>query len=184
MALAGELDAEVIVLGARGKGGADPLGRVADGVVRLADRPVVVVPDGAQDAEPDAPLVIGFDGSPLSEHAVRRAGALFPGRRAIVTHVGHLALAAEGVELAAAAGLQAEPRTVDAPMSAVVRPDSAPWHQLADVAEQAGAAAIVVGARGSGAVRRFLLGSTTSGLLHHVRRPLLVVPEASLGDDA
>ncbi len=183
-ALARETGAQAVVIGTRGKGGALRLGRVADAVVRLADRPVVVVPHAAAEPAPDAPLVVGFDGSPLAEEAIRAAGALMPGRRAIVTHVGHLDLADAGVAVAAAAGLQPEALSVKAPLSDVIRPESAPWHQLSRVADEADAAAIVVGTRGSGAVRRFLLGSTTGGLLHHAQRPLLVIPEASLRDGA
>jgi nucleotide-binding universal stress UspA family protein len=57
-----------------------------------------------------------------------------------------------------------------------VRPESGPWHALAEVAEAEGAAAIVVGRRGAGAVRRALLGSVVTALLRHARRPVLVVP--------
>ena len=183
-ALAREADARAIVVGARGTGGASRLGRVADAIVRVADRPVLVVPHDAPRPSADAPLVIGFDGSPLAERAIRAAGALLPGRRAVVIHVGHLDLAADGVAIATESGLQAEALDVDAPLSDVVRPESAPWHQLDRVAGELDAAAIVVGARGGGALRRFLLGSTTSGLLHHAQRPLVVIPEASAGDGA
>ena len=175
-AIARELDPDLVVIGARGAGGASPLGRVADAVVRLADRPVLVVPDGTADVPADAPIVIGYDGSPLADAAIRNAAAVFPGRRAIVVHVGHMALAGTGAEIATAAGLRAEPLAVEAPLTDIVRPEGAPWSQLARVADDAQAAAIAVGARGTGALRRFLLGSTTSGLLHHARRPLLVTP--------
>ncbi len=183
-ALAREVDAQAIVVGARGAGGASRLGRVADAVVRVADRPVLVVPDEAPGPAPDAPLVIGFDGSALAEQAIRAAGSLLPGRRAVVVHVGHLDLAGRGAEIAIEAGLQAQAVNVESPLSDVVRPESAPWHKLSGVAGELDAAAIVVGARGGGAVRRFLLGSTTSGLLHHAQRPLVVIPEASLRGDA
>lgn len=104
--LAREAAADVVVLGAdRGVG---PLGRVTSAVVRLLDRPVLVVREDAASPAPDAPLVIGYDGSVHARHATSVAGALFPGRRAIVVHAGHLDIADEGARAAAEAGLDAE----------------------------------------------------------------------------
>ena len=179
-ALARETAAQVVVIGARGAGGASRLGRVADAVVRVADRRSSSFPTTRRTRRRTRRSSSGSTARRSSEQAIRAAGALLPGRRAVVVHVGHLALAGDGAAIAAAAGLQAEALDIEAPLTDVVRPESAPWHQLDRVAGEVGAAAIVVGARGSGAVRRFLLGSTTSGLLHHARRPLLVIPEASL----
>ncbi len=176
-ALASEREAAITVLGAGGHGGSGPLGRAADAVVRLAERPVLVVRDSVGETAPDAPLVIGYDGSPLAAAAISRAAALFPARRAIVAHVGHLDVAEDGARMASDAGLTAEALTVPAPALDVVRPEGAAWHQLARVADDAGAAAIVVGARGTSALRRFLLGSVTGGLLHHAQRPVVVIPE-------
>ena len=174
-ALAGEMAADVIVLGA--DEGAGPLGRVADAVVRIADRPVLVVRQDTPDVALDAPLVIGYDGSVSARHAISTAGALFPGRRAIVVHAGHLEIAGEGEQAARAAGLNAEALLVHQAPQDVVRPEGAAWHRLSAVADEYDAAAIVVGSRGTGALRRFVLGSVTAGLLRHARRPVLVVPE-------
>lgn len=172
--LAREIAAEVVVLGAdRGVG---PLGRVTGAMVRILDRPVLVVREDAAIPAPDAPLVIGYDGSRHARQAISAAGALFPGRRAIVVHAGHLELADEGAQVAADAGLDAEALRVPQALQDVVRPESAAWHRLSAVADERGAALIVVGSRGTGALRRFVLGSVTGGLLHHARRPVLVVP--------
>lgn len=175
-ALAGETGAQIVVVGADGSVG--PLGRVADALVRLSDRPVLVVREETADAPPGAPLVIGYDGSPQAQQAIAAAGSLFPGRRALVVHVGHLQLAHEGAQLAAAAGLEAEALQAPQAVQSVVRPEGAAWHRLTEAADEHEAAAIVVGTRGTGGLRRFMLGSVTGGLLHHAGRPVLVVPRS------
>lgn len=174
-ALADEASAAAVVLGA--DGGVGPLGRVVDAVVRLTDRPVLVVREDAPDAAPEAPLVIGYDGSRQARHAIAVAAGLFPGRPALVVHAGHLDIADEGAQLALAEGLRGEAVKVSQALQDVVRPEGAAWHRLSAVADEQDAAAIVVGSRGTSALRRFALGSVTSGLLHHARRPVLVVPD-------
>jgi nucleotide-binding universal stress UspA family protein len=44
--------------------------------------------------------------------------------------------------------------------------------------EEARAAAVVVGARRLSGLSRLVLGSVSSGLVHHAARPVLVVPES------
>jgi nucleotide-binding universal stress UspA family protein len=44
--------------------------------------------------------------------------------------------------------------------------------------QSAGALLLVVGSRGLGATKRFLLGSVSSDLAHHVACPLVIVPHA------
>jgi nucleotide-binding universal stress UspA family protein len=50
-----------------------------------------------------------------------------------------------------------------------------PALQLERSADENGADLIVVGARGHSVAHRLLLGSVSTGLLHHARRPVLVV---------
>jgi nucleotide-binding universal stress UspA family protein len=50
------------------------------------------------------------------------------------------------------------------------------WREIARAAEEHAADVIVCGSRGRGPVSRALLGSTSSSLLHHAERPLLIVP--------
>jgi nucleotide-binding universal stress UspA family protein len=52
-----------------------------------------------------------------------------------------------------------------------------PAHAIIDVASEQSADMIVVGARGTTAVRRFLLGSVSSKLAHHAPTSLLIVRE-------
>ena len=73
----------------------------------------------------------------------------------------------EGVELARAAGLRAEP---------ALRFALSPWRELRSLAEANRADVVVCGTAGEGPVGRAMLGSTASSLLHHAEIPLLVVP--------
>jgi nucleotide-binding universal stress UspA family protein len=151
-------------------------------------------------------VLIAFDGSAAAEAAVRAAASLFPGARATVLTihepaVGRVAAfraggglmspeiveqsvtglerelvaeaeaaAAEGVRLAGAMGLAAE--------SAVARGARQPWEPILATAAEREVDVIVCGSRGRGAVARSVLGSTSSSVLHHAERAVLVVPEA------
>src|SRR2546423_14888929 len=50
-----------------------------------------------------------------------------------------------------------------------------PADQLEATAAELGAAMIVIGSQGKGAVQRLLLGSVSTRLVHHATRPVLVV---------
>jgi nucleotide-binding universal stress UspA family protein len=149
-------------------------------------------------------LLIASDGSSTAEAAIRAAGGLFPGARALVVcarrdpityeQAAESALVAvpdevvasgvkalneaadreaaetvdAGVRAATAAGLGAEGRVAHA--------GGGPWRGIKGVADEIGADAIVCGSRGMGAFSRAAVGSTSSGLLHHAGRPVLVVP--------
>jgi nucleotide-binding universal stress UspA family protein len=146
-------------------------------------------------------ILIGYDGSDDAEAAIRCAGELLAPRRAVVanvwdslselllpTNLDHLygpmkeaadeldsqdagraaGLARQGAELAEAAGFEAMPT------SARGRPKA--WPTLLELADQHGAAAVVVGSRGLGFVGSALLGSVSAGVLGHARVPALIVP--------
>jgi nucleotide-binding universal stress UspA family protein len=156
-------------------------------------------------------LLIAFDGSAAAEAAVRAAAGLFPGARATVLTIheppvgpattfrvgGGLmppalveqnltelereltteaeAAATEGVRLAESAGLSAEP--------AVAAGKQQPWRPILEAAAERDADLVVCGTRGQGAVARSVLGSTSSSLLHHADRAVLVVPAADAPAD-
>ena len=158
-----------------------------------------------------AGLLIAFDGSAAAEAAVQPPARCFPGARATVLtiheavvgavtafraggglmapdlveqHIAELdqelvaeaeTAAAEGAELADAIGLAAEP--------AIARGARQPWEPILATAAERGADVVVCGSRGRGAVARSVLGSTSSSLLHHAQRTMLIVPEAEATPD-
>jgi nucleotide-binding universal stress UspA family protein len=140
-------------------------------------------------------LLIGFDGSPESEAAIRAAGALLAPGRAVVAHVSDIIaayvshtgpmrgaaeeleegearaaarIAEQGAELAEKAGFEAA--------AMVSRGSPKAWPRLLELADEHGAEAVVVGARGIGRVESALLGSVSAGLLGHAHLPVLIVP--------
>jgi nucleotide-binding universal stress UspA family protein len=76
-----------------------------------------------------------------------------------------------GTALAAEAGFQATGRLEE----------GKPWRVICQVADALGADPIVVGARGLGRVESALLGSVSSAVVHHAKRPVLVVPHHAEG---
>ena len=95
METAAELDADLIVLGRRGRGGFPslPIGTTAHHVAGASGRPVVVVP--VDDAPADTPLVqrvvVGLDGLPGSDEAVRWAARNFEDAHFTAVHALELA---------------------------------------------------------------------------------------------
>ena len=154
-------------------------------------------------------LLIAFDGSAAAAAAVRAAGTLFPGASAIIAHVrrepatlGHAAALAriaipdasiagglaaldraalEEAEATVASGVRASSEAGLRPEAAIVEGVGAPWHGLRRLARDRDATVIVCGSRGLGPFSRAAIGSTSSGLLHHADRPVLVVPDGGGG---
>ena len=148
----------------------------------------------------DGPLILCYDGSEDAKHAIQRASELLAARRALVLTVwlpaavlgpglGETAVmvnfaeldrvaaeegarvAEEGVQIARAVGLEAEPVAVKA--------DGPVWHTIVEAADRCDAAAIVMGSRGLTPLRSILLGSISTGVLHHADRPTLVIRRPS-----
>ena len=78
-------------------------------------------------------------------------------------------LLAEGVSLAGDAGFTATARLEESTGS--------PWRTIIDVADELDASLIVLGTHGVSGVRA-VLGSVSTAVAHHAKRPLLLVPAA------
>ena len=79
--------------------------------------------------------------------------------------------AERGRELADQAGFQAEVRLEQ----------GKPWRVICQVAADIQAQPIVIGARGLGRMESALLGSVSLAVVHHAKRPVLVVPHEASG---
>jgi nucleotide-binding universal stress UspA family protein len=77
-------------------------------------------------------------------------------------------IAFEGAKCARAAGLDAEPRVLSTMATAS--------EAIVQAADELDAALIVLGSRGRRGLWSAVLGSTSVNVLHHARRPTLVVP--------
>jgi nucleotide-binding universal stress UspA family protein len=80
-------------------------------------------------------------------------------------------LAAEGAELARTAGFDAQPRAV--------RAGGPFFAALLELADDIDARVIVAGSRGRSSVAAAVLGSVSTGILHHTTRPVLLVRDGS-----
>jgi nucleotide-binding universal stress UspA family protein len=146
----------------------------------------------------DGPVLLCYDGSEDARHAIRRAGALFPGRRALVATVwqptavpSSLGFAGEAagmvnlVELDRAGAedggrLAGEGVRIARDAGLIAEPlaleAAGPvWKTIVDIADREDAATIVMGSRGLAGLKAMLLGSVSSAVLHHADRPTLIV---------
>ena len=83
--------------------------------------------------------------------------------------------AAEGAQLARAAGLQAEPKTC----AQTTTTDEAILRE----AESIGASAILMGSRGLTGLRSLLVGSVSHAVIQHADRAVIVVPSPAVASD-
>lgn len=150
------------------------------------------------------PLVLCYDGSRDAQNAIRRAGGLFAGRRALVVTVwqpntvpGSLGFTGESagmldlVELNRAAADQGgrladegvriaqEAGLVAAPVA--IEAAGPVWKTIVEIADRDDAATIVMGSRGLTGLRAMLLGSVSSAVVHHADRPTLIVRQPVAG---
>jgi nucleotide-binding universal stress UspA family protein len=189
--------AAMLVVGARGRGGFMGLllGSVSQKVLHHAPCPVAVIRVGQepQAARGDGRIVVGVDGSPNSDAALR--WALDEGRRrgavVDVVHAWRMPFVAPypyvapefdstAIEELARQTLdqaigRAKP-TADDRVSKVISPSSAA-SLLLECGK--GADLVVVGSRGLGAARAALLGSVSHQVTLHATCPVVVIPEES-----
>jgi nucleotide-binding universal stress UspA family protein len=138
-------------------------------------------------------VVVGTDGSPNAEIAVRRAAEIAKSDGAVLYLITafpdvptysegitssakreriDLREVAEGLLSRTAEELQAQDLEV---MTAAREGD--PAQVILDVSRESDADLIVIGARGLTGIRRFLLGSVSSKLAHHAECSLMIVRE-------
>ena len=154
--------------------------------------------------EDTRPVVVAFDGSDESQAAVHAAATLFRDRLVVVVSIWEPGLAIAMMSAPDTTGLAFPPPTPEqiqtveraqedhatsaaqsgaqivtdlgGKAESVSMPEGVNVPEtLIAIAEERDAAAIVVGARGLGAVKSRLLGSTSRRVLHDTRRPVLVV---------
>jgi nucleotide-binding universal stress UspA family protein len=147
-------------------------------------------------------ILLCYDGSPSSDHAIAVAKATFGSRPATLLHVWNPPFpAADSFGIAAAPGglsladldqfaLERAQTIAQQGYELAHRPDSTMevrversgpslWRTVLDVADELDADLIVVGTRGATAVQSALLGSVSNAIVHHSVRPVLVVPGAA-----
>ncbi len=195
LAIADEEDADLLVVGPRGVGGfaALHLGSVAHHLARHTMRPLAIIPVGARH-EPPARIVVGVDGSPGGAAAVSWCAEVAPALGATVTAVSAVDLAdrweneppaTAGAALESAIAAVARQRLMAStgPLRArglagerVVLDGVHPVAAIADTATRVDADLLVVGTRGLGGFPGMRLGGVAVQLVHHLHRPVVLVP--------
>jgi nucleotide-binding universal stress UspA family protein len=182
--------ADLLVLGSRGRGGFARLilGSTSTQCATHASVPTVVVPEGTHPVGTRR-ILVGFDGSPNATEALRWAVQFAsPGSTVVVAWVWDatpLAVGADAFFFPDASDLAAErfhhllePIQAQADRLEVTLEREfvrgTPRAVLATHSE--GVDLVVLGARGHGSVGAALLGSVSTWILHHVHRPVVVVP--------
>lgn len=195
--LAASSDAAMLVLGSRGRGGFARLllGSTSTQCATHATVPTVVVPADVEPVDSQR-LLVGFDGSSNSMAALRWAVRFAaPGTTVVAAWVWDATPLAVGSDafffpdasdlaaerfhhLVEPVALEAEARGVELEREFIRgTPRAALAHHAEDVD------LVVLGARGHGAVGSAILGSVSTWVLHHVHRPIAVIPCDDEPDD-
>ena len=152
--------------------------------------------------ENNRPILLCYDGSDPSKHAIAAAPSLLTARDAIVIAVWQPITAMPSFEWGAPAmspvdfaNLDEHARTRTQELAdagaeiareagltveaLAVRADGPTWDAIVQCAAERDAAAIVLGSRGLTGLRNVLLGSVSEGVVRHAGRPTLVVPPST-----
>jgi len=190
-----EMDADLVVVGSRGAGGfaALHIGSVAHHLAHHTRRPLAIVPEPTAGDRIET-IVVGVDGSAGSAAAVRWCASFAPALQARVVAVHAFEPFVEWVpesdpkswrrvaewEL----GVRIEPlRDAHLPVEAAIVEDIHPVAAIADTAVKRSAQLIVVGTRGMGGFSNMRIGGVALQLVHHLGRPVVLVPLPN-SDDA
>jgi nucleotide-binding universal stress UspA family protein len=150
----------------------------------------------------DGPLLLCYEGSEDAKHAIEHAGRVLGGRDALVVTVWQPTpalsgfasagatdstfdfvevdraaadlserVARDGVRIAQQAGLHAKPVAVEG--------TGPVWKTIVEIADRHDAAIIAMGSRGLTGRRPMLLGSVSSGIVHHADRPTLIIRQCT-----
>jgi nucleotide-binding universal stress UspA family protein len=194
--------ADLVVIGGRGLGAlmGALLGSVSTAVLRRAVCPVLVVKwrstrmrralvavDGSEDSwaaaqsfarlplpkESTVRLLAVLDVPPMMAPTEGAAPAMVTTPEALISE---RRAQLEGILSRVAASYQGVVRDVE--RSVVV---GGPAAEIVSAAREPGVDLVVVGARGLGPIRRWLLGSVSEHVLHHADCPVLVVPPSPAG---
>ena len=187
--------ASMIVVGSRGRGGLKGLvlGSTSHQVASHATCPVVVLRTNDDASDPKGPVVVGVDGSPASNAALR-AGyneAQLRGAQLVLLHAwstsfaGTLATTGASLELVRAGEIDEGWRTLSESLIALRAAggtdvvvderlvQGSPAAALVDASK--GASLVVVGSRGLGGFKELMLGSVSAAVLHHAHAPVMVI---------
>ncbi|MDQ2706979.1 MAG: universal stress protein [Actinomycetota bacterium] len=187
--------AGLLVLGAHGPDSARPFlaGSTAVAVAAHATCPVAVIPAEDTDvSSSDGPVVVGIDGTPASEPAVRFAFEEASLRRAELVAVHAWSEFTGGSEYRVAREPAADWSSLAAEHGKILAERLAGWSEKypdvtvrrvfrrkhaaeALLSHADGAQLLVVGSRGHGGFAGMLLGSVSRKLIHHPICPLVVV---------
>lgn len=187
-------EASMVVVGARGRGvfGSAMLGSTSVDVAAHAFAPVVVVRDFPTPMPQRPGVVVGADGSAVSDAAVAAAFAEADQRGLPLTVVHTWFLDYPGAATFGVVGDESTRRQVADGEVAVAAEAVAGWsekypdvvvrqhvvnaHPVQSLVDHSqGAELVVVGSRGRGGFTGLLLGSVSQGVLHHAHCPVMVV---------